>query len=151
MTEKGEVTPLGKELLTALKSPNPPRDIVKRIKKEADDTFELWWKIYPPTDMFTHMGKNFYGSRGLRQKKEECRKKFGEILLEGEHTDTDLIRALRREILLKMDQSVKDNENKMRYMQNSATYLNQRTYENFMYPKEDIRIGITSSTGAIDI
>jgi hypothetical protein len=50
-----------------------------------------------------------------------------------------------------MDQSVKDNENKMRYMQNTATYLGQRTYENFMYPKEDIRIGAVSSTGAVDI
>jgi len=151
ITEKGEVTVLGKELLVALSSARPPGEVVRKIRKEVDELFELWWKAYPPTDMFEYKGRSFSGSRGLRQKKEDCKKKFNEILLEGEHSAEDLIRALEREITLKKEQSVKDNENKMKYMQNSATYLNQRTYENFMYPKEGFVIAKITSPGAVDI
>lgn len=154
ITEKGEVTTMAKELLTALASSHSPRDVIKRTRKEVDDQFETWWKTYPSTDMFDHAGKKFGGSRGLRQKKDECRIKFNAILLEGEHSAEDLIRALKREITLKKEQSVKDNENKMKYMQNTATYLNQRTFENFIYPKEDIKIdkpSAASSSGTVDI
>jgi len=154
ITEAGEISTLGKELLEALSDNRPPGEVVKRVRKESDDRFEIWWKAYPAIDAFEHKGKTFSGSRGLKQKKEDCRKKFNEIILEGEHSAEDLIRALNREITLKKEQSVKDNENKMRYMQNSATYLNQRTYENFIYPKEDIKLSSISniaSTGAVDI
>ena len=154
ITEAGEVTILGKELLEALCANRPPGEVVKRVRKESDDHFEMWWKAYPQIDAFEYQSKRFSGSRGLRQKKEDCRKKFNEILLEGEHSTEDLIRALNREITLKKEQSVKDNENKMKYMQNSSTYLNQRTYENFIYPKEDIKLSSVSNIaymGAVDI
>lgn len=152
ITENGEVTILGKELLTTLSSNGSPREVVQRIRNKGDDDFEMWWKFYPTTDMFEWKGRKFDGSRGLRQRKEECRKKFNEILLEGEHSAEDLSRALMREIRLKKEQSLKDNENKMKYMQNSATYLNQRTYENFIHPKKDVaESNDTSSRGAVDI
>jgi len=153
LTENGQVTILGKELLESLKSSTSPREVIKKIRKQVDDDFERWWKTYPSTDMFESPGGRVWdGSRGLRQKKEDCRKKFNEILLEGEHSAEDLIRALSREVTLKREQSVKDNENKMKYMQNTATYLNQRTYENFIYPKGDIKKSATgSSSNVIDI
>lgn len=153
LTDKNEPTVLAIEVMEVLKSPNAPKgDVISKVRKEADDLFEQWWKTYPATDAFEHRGKSFYGSRGLKQKKEDCRKKFNEILLEGEHSAEDLIKALQRELTLKMDQSVKDNENKIKYMQNTATYLNQRTYENFIHPKEDSSvIKANFSTGAIDI
>lgn len=151
ITEAGEVTTLGKELLEALSSARSPREVVRKVRKESDDSFEQWWKAYPGIDAFEYKGKTFSGSRGLKQKKEDCKKKFNEILLEGEHNAEDLIRALNREITLKKEQSVKDNENKMKYMQNSSTYLNQRTYENFMYPKEGFVITKVTSSGTIDI
>lgn len=152
ITEKGEITTLGKNLFEALGSSAAPKgDVIADTMKAIDYQFEQWWKAYPSTDMFSHGGRTFHGSRGLRQRKEECRKKFNDILLEGEHKAEDLIRALKREITLKMDQSVKDNENKLKYMQNTATYLTQRTYENFIYPKEDIEIATAKSTGAVDI
>lgn len=153
ITETGEITTLGKELLEALSDSRSPGEVIRKVRKESDDLFTEWWNSYPSTDMFTYKGRTYSGSRGLRQKKEECRKKFNEILLEGEYSAEDLIRALNREIILKKEQSVKDNENKMKYMQNSATYLNQRTYENFIYPKEDIELSSTSNTtvGTVDI
>jgi len=155
ITEKGEVTTLGKNLLQSLGSPLDPKgDVIAETMKEIDYQFEKWWKTYPSTDYIVIKGLIYGGSRGLRLRKEECRKKFNDILLEGEHSAEDLIRALNREITLKKEQSLKDNENKLKYMQNSATYLNQRTYENFIYPKEDIKLSSTSnvaSTGAVDI
>lgn len=154
VTEKGEITALGKDLLSSLGSARSPTAAIKRAIEQKDIQFETWWKTYPATDIFEYKGRTFNGSRGLRQKKEECRKRFNEILLEGEHSAEDLIRALNREVLLKKEQSIRDNENKMKYMQNSATYLNQRTFENFIYPKEEIKIDNPStipSSGTVDI
>ena len=153
LTEDGKITTLGKELLSSLKNPlSSPRDVIKKSRTESLDTFEQWWKEYPPTDAIYINGKNMGGSRGLRQKKEECRKKFNDILLEGEHSPEDMIRALKREIFLKTQLSAKENENKLKYMQNSATYLNQRTFENFMYPKEDLKTTTPNTNpGAVDI
>jgi hypothetical protein len=151
ITEKGEVTTLGKELIEALKSAKSPREVVRKVRKEADDAFELWWKTYPATDLFTFQGKTFSGSRGLKQKKEECRKKFDEIILEGDYDADKLIEALKREINLKMIQSVRDNENKLKYMQNTATYLNQRTFENFISPLGAGNTEAPINQGAVDI
>lgn len=134
ISETGEVTTLGKELLVSLISSNSmhPGAIIKRAASTADEGFDKWWKVYPSTDMFSHCGVTFDGSRGLRQKKEDCRKKFGDILLEGDYTAQDLIGALEYEIFMKKENSIKQKENKMRYMQNTLTYLNQRTFENFI-------------------
>lgn len=150
ITEKWEVTTLGKELLLALSSSRSPEGTIKKVRKEADDLFEQWWKTYPPTDAMVYLNRSFPGSRGLRQKKEDCRKKFNEILLEGDYDAEAMIRALKTEILMKMNQSVRDGENKMRYMQNTATYLNQRTFENFMLPEGMQEIKLVN-TGATDI
>ena len=133
LTESGEVTVLGKELLESLKSPTRPIGaVIREVGKKNMDIFEQWWKSYPSTDAMVYMNKAFPGSRGLKQKKDDCRKKFNDILLEGEYSPEDMIDALKTEILMKMNQSVRDNENKMRYMQNTLTYLNQRTFENFI-------------------
>lgn len=133
ITETGEVTTLGKELLMSLiDHTSSPRELIKKVIGSTDDAFERWWKEYPATDNLMYLNKVFPGSRGLRQRKEECRKKFGDILLEGTYSVEDMISALKTEILMKMNQSVRDNENKMKYMQNSLTYLNQRTFENFI-------------------
>jgi hypothetical protein len=60
--------------------------------------------------------------------------------------------ALNFEVLQKKNNSLKDKENKITFMQNSLTYLNQRTFEPFI---ELIRSGINiseqTSTGGTDI
>ena len=102
-------------------------------KKKADsDDFIKWWMEYPATDNFEYKGKKFTGSRALRLKKEDCRSKINKILVEGEHTIEDLISALKLEVHQKKEQSYKTGQNKLSYMQNSLTYLNQCTYENFI-------------------
>ena len=113
----------------------------KLVKKTQDsNSFEEWWKAYPGTDTFTHKGKDFTGTRGMRKGKEECKAKLNAILQEGEYTIDEMIAALKYEVLQKKENSYASKTNKLSYMQNSLTYLNQRTFEPFI---ELIREGKT--------
>jgi hypothetical protein len=130
VSEQGDkITTIGMELLSFIESEGETK-IVKR--KPATSDFDKWWAAYPGTDTFTHKGKKFTGNRGLRQHKEECRLKFDKILLEGEYTAQEMIDALNLDVLQKKENSVKNNTNKLTYMQNSLTYLNQRSFEPFI-------------------
>lgn len=130
ISDKDEkITTLGKELLQFIDSKEQTK-IVKR--KPATSEFEEWWKVYPGTDTFKHKGKSFSGARSLRQNKDECRLKFDKILLEGEYTAAELTEALKFDVEQKKENSVKTGTNRLTYMQNSLTYLNQRSYEPFI-------------------
>lgn len=129
VSDSDKITTQGEELLRFIDSKEETK-IVKR--KPATSEFEEWWKAYPGTDTFTHKSKRFSGNRGLRQNKDECRLKFDKILLEGEYTAAQLIEALKFDVEQKKENSVKLNTNKLTYMQNSLTYLNQRSYEPFI-------------------
>ena len=124
-----KLTLQGKELLSFMESEGE----VKIAKKKAGPSeFEEWWKAYPGTDTFTHKGKRFTGSRSLRQNKDECRLRFEKILLEGEYTLADMLAALKFDVEQKKENSVKTGANKLTYMQNSLTYLNQRSFEPYI-------------------
>ena len=121
-----KLTTLGTELLVFMDSKES-----KKIERKKTDTskFDEWWKEFPSTDTFEHKGKLFSGCRNLRQGKDDCRVKFDKILLEGEYSAQILIDALRFDILNKKENSLKTGTNKLTYLQNSLTYLNQRSYE----------------------
>ena len=64
-----------------------------------------------------------------------------------------MISALEFDVLQKKENSVKNNDNKLRYMQNSLTYLTQRSFEPFI---ELVREGMVvkaavKTTGGTDI
>lgn len=142
ISEKDEkITTIGKELLLFIDS-KEEKKIVKQ--KPATTEFNDWWLAYPGTDTFTHKGKTFTGSRTLRQNKDECRLKYDKILLEGEYTSSQLIEALKFDVLQKKEASLIAKTNKLTYMQNSFTYLNQRSYEAFI---ELISAGATIEDG----
>jgi len=101
-------------------------------KKAIEDHFNEWWKAYPGTDSFEHKGRKFTGSRSLRADKENCRIKFNKILGEGEYTYIDMVEALKYDVMSKKEASIKEGTNKLKYMQNSLTYLNQRSFEGFI-------------------
>lgn len=144
-----KLTTEGIELLKFIES-SEEKKIVKR--KPANNEFEEWWKAYPGTDTFTHKGRRFTGSRGLKKDKEECRIKFDKILLEGEHTASQLIQALEFDVLQKKENSLKSGSNRLTYMQSSITYLNQRSYEPFIeLLKENPKIDLSEPTGTTDI
>ena len=120
-------------------------------KKKTNDAFDLWWKAYPGTDTFKINGKSFTGTRSLRAKKDECKIKLDKILDEGEYTIKELLEALEFEVNQKVNNSIKTGVNKMSFMQNSLTYLNQRTFEPFIEliregHKQEIDTPISGST-----
>lgn len=146
-----KLTTLGIELLQFIKSEESTK-IVK--KKPATTEFEEWWKEYPGTDIFTYKGKKFSGSRNLKRDRDECRLKFEKILLEGEYTAAQLTEALKFDVLQKKENSIKTGVNRLSYMQNSATYLNQRSYEPFIELIKDgakIEEAPIKPTGGTDI
>lgn len=129
LSETNKITTLGKEMLALLgeeKGAKMPK------KKKTDSDFDKWWTKYPGTDTFSYKGESFTGTRGMRVKKEDCRVKFDNILSEGEYTAQDLIAALEYEILQKKENSLKTKVNRLTFMQNSLTYLNQRSFEPFI-------------------
>lgn len=133
ITEKEEVTDTGRELLQFLSSTDVQPKIPRKKRNIApDDAFDKWWKAYPPTNTFTYKGREFKGDRALRVKKAECKAKIEKILASGEYTIGDLIAALELEVSQKAESSIKSGTNKMSFMQNSLTYLNQCTYESFI-------------------
>ena len=131
LSENFKITVIGKSVLGFLdESGTPEMKLVK--KKQVSNDFDEWWKVYPGTDTFTHKGKEFSGTRSLRAKKDDCKAKLNSILAEGEYTIAELIAAIQYEVLQKKENSIKTKTNKLSYMQNSLTYLNQRTFEPFI-------------------
>jgi hypothetical protein len=133
-----KITLTGKNVLKFLKEEAPKDKIIK--KKPATEDFQRWWKAFPGTDTFKHKDKSFSGSRSLRRDVENCRLKFNAILSEGEYTADDLVAAVEFDVLQKKENSYKSGENKLKYMQNSLTYLTQRSFEPFI---ELVKQGIT--------
>jgi len=124
-----KLTVLGRDLLVFMDTKMNTK-IVRR--RPATTDFEEWWKTYPGTDAFEHKGKTFKGTRALRLHKDDCRLKFDKILLEGEYTAEQLIAALNFEVNQKKETSITENANRLKFMQGSSVYLNQRSYEPFI-------------------
>lgn len=149
-----EITQVGRELLTFADS--EVKQPMKKLKQKSSD-FDAWWNAFPATDNFEHRGKKFSGSRGLKRNREECRIKFNKILAEGDYTVEDIVNATLLDIFLKKESSVKNGDNRMSYIQNSYTYITQRSFEPFL---EMIKTGvnpmnmhesINKHTGSTDI
>ena len=152
LSEDFKVTLIGKSILGFLDEQGEPE--AKLNKKVVEtDTFDAWWKSYPGTDTFTHKGQTFTGSRGLRRQREDCKAKLISILEEGEYTIEEMIAALEFEVLQKKENSVKSKTNKLSFMQNSLTYLNQRTFESFIeLVKQGVKIVEEPlNSGSVDI
>lgn len=118
----------GKEVLSFV-GEKEELEFIPRSKKK--DAFDAWWSTYPATDTFKIGQRVFKGTRALRVKKEDCKAKFLKIIAEG-FTVEELVSALECEVNQKKENSVKTGENKLKYMQNSLTYLNQRTWEPYV-------------------
>lgn len=129
ITNEDELTIHGKELLAFLETKGDKKFIKK---KPASEDFLKWYNAYPGTDTFVHKGKKFTGSRKLRAPEHDCRLKFDVIMAEGKYTPDQLLRALALEVIQKKDISVKEGTNKLSFMQNSLTYLNQRSFAPFV-------------------
>lgn len=130
VSEQFKITVLGRNLLEFMNTRAKTSKIVKKTQTFAE--FERWWAAYPGTDIFTYKGKSFSGGRTLRVNKDECQVKLDAILAEGEYTIDQLIAALKYEVLQKKENSFKTGTNRLTYMQGSITYLNQRSFQNYI-------------------
>jgi len=130
VSEQFKITVLGRNLLEFMNTRAKTSKIVKKTQTFAE--FEKWWAAYPGTDIFTHKGKSFSGGRTLRINKDECQLKLDAILAEGEYTIDQLIAALEYEVTQKKENSFKTGTNRLTYMQGSITYLNQRSFQNYI-------------------
>lgn len=130
ITSQYKITLMGRNLINFLNE-DAPEEKLSKVKAHADD-FERWWKAYPGTDTFAHNGVKFQGTRAFRANKTECQLKFNSILNEGDYTADDLIGAIEFDVLQKKENSFKTKTNRLTFLQNSFTYLNQRTFEPFI-------------------
>lgn len=124
-----KITKAGEDILNFLETPEKTK-LVKR--KVTSEEFDEWWKIFPGTDTFTYNGKKFTGSRGLKRNINECRIKFNRIIEEDGYSARDIIEATKLDVEMKKQKSYKTNENRLSFLQNSLTYLNQRSFEPFI-------------------
>lgn len=120
----------GKELLKFLSVVQEIPKLKKVVNKEDD--ISKFWKVFPATDQFEHKGQKFVGSRALRINKEGCRIKLKAILNTGEYTIEEILSAIEYDVLSKKEASVKERNNKLKYLQNSLTYLNQMSFEPYI-------------------
>jgi hypothetical protein len=130
ITTDNKITLPGKNILKFMKEEAPKEKIIKK-KPDASD-FEKWWEAFPGTDIFKCDGQSFKGTRTLKRDKENCRLKFNAILSEGDYTADLIIAATEFDILNKKKNSCETGENKLKYLQNSLTYLNQRSFEPYI-------------------
>lgn len=150
ITEENKLTLSGIELITFVDDKKAVTLV--KIKPTVSD-FDEWWKEFPASDIFTYKGVSFTGSRAFKVKKDDCRIQFNKIVNEGEIKAEELIKALKFDVLAKKEESVKARTNKLVYMQNSLTYLNQRSFEGFVeILKDDHNVEISSQdVGSTDI
>ncbi len=131
-----EITQIGRELLTF--ADTEVKEPMKKLKQKSSD-FESWWNAFPSTDNFEHKGRKFAGSRALKRAREDCRIKFNKILAEGDYVAQDIVDATNLDVYLKKEASIRSGDNKLSFLQNSLTYLVQRSFEPFI---EMIKTGI---------
>lgn len=150
ITEENKLTLSGIELITFVDDKKAVTLV--KIKPTVSD-FDEWWKEFPASDIFTYKGVSFTGSRAFKVKKDDCRIQFNKIVNEGEIKAEELIKALKFDVLAKKEESVKARTNKLVYMQNSLTYLNQRSFEGFVeILKDGHNVEISSQdVGSTDI
>lgn len=129
LSEDGKLTIEGKGILDFLTTKTTEKFAKKNT---APTSFDDFWNTFPGTDTFKVGDRVFKGSRSLRVNKDQCQIKWNKIINEGEYKPEVIIKAIKLDIAQKKEMSVKKGENKLTYMQNSLTYLNQRSYEPFI-------------------
>jgi ketosteroid isomerase-like protein len=139
LAEDTSITKAGKDLWDSLFQEGEELSLNKIEKTETD--FELFWKAFPSTDTVKQGDKVlFRGSRNLKNDREKCKIKFHQILSEGEYSAQEIISALKYEVQLKIEKSIKEKANKLTYLKNSHAWLTQRSFEAFIEEAKESEI-----------
>ena len=130
LTHGEQLTLEGKGLITFLQ--NTDVKLIYKKRKPPEDDFKKFWDAFPSTDTFTYNGVKFEGTRALKTNKEECKIKFNAIINEGGYSVNDIVGAVEYDVLQKKKNSFNTKQNKLTFIQNSLTYLRQRSFEPFI-------------------
>lgn len=147
LSEDDKLTQVGIEILDFI-SKKTNKKFVK--PKVFATEFDEWWDVFPKTDIFEHRGRKFEGTRSLRANKEKCRLTFNKLILENKYTKDEIINATLYDINMRKNNSIKKGTNQLTFIQNSATYLYQESFEPFIEfgkPKQESNRKI----GSVDI
>lgn len=121
---------------------------IKAKTEKIKTDFDRWWEVFPSTDRIKEA--NMDVTRNLQEAKSKCRELFREIVDKGEHTAEEIIKATAWDVQNRINISIKTRKNSLTFLQNSATYLRQRTFAAFIgleiNKKEE-----QSSGGVVDI
>lgn len=110
---------LGKSVIEKVMNFDPVRT---KNNSPFKKLFEEFWELYPGTDKHSIYPK----TRALKSNRKGCEEKYKKLIEEGVKHE-DIIKALRYEIEERKKTSGKDN--KLSFMKNSSTWLNQREFE----------------------
>lgn len=149
--ENGNFTVKGNELYQSLFLDESTVQVVKKIKEGVKSGFEKWWEIFPSTDSFIYNGKGFGKTRGLRINKKRCEELFNKLVNSGKYTADEIIKATLEDVITRKTLSCKTGDNKLSYIQNSATYLYQEAFEPHIKNEVVTEINAQPATNVVDI
>ena len=118
------VTLLGHKLMDEIVGQSPTVQVLPTV---YIPTFEDWWKVWPNTDKHGV----FAATRTLKVSKGKCKKKFEDIINEGQYTIPELIGAVELEVAMRKKTST-EKKNEMKFMASTEPYLNKRLFEGFV-------------------
>lgn len=127
LSEERKVTLEGEDLLNFINSKDGEVSVYHK-RNTPEDKFKEFWDTFPSTDTFEYNGMKFEGSRALKMNKPECKIKFDAIINEGEYTAQEIIEAVKYDVDQKKRNSFRTRQNKLSYIQNSLTYLRQKSF-----------------------
>lgn len=136
----GQLTQKGSLLLKKTGNLEGIKEVLETHHKSKESRFDEWWSNYPSTDRVMENGNvKFQETRSLRNGKPVCKIKYEKLLEEGIYTHEQMIQALKYEVDLRVSQSIKENTNKVSFMTNSKTYLNNNMFESFIGMENNIK------------
>ena len=148
ITEDHKLSQIGMEILDFI-SLKTNKTLIK--PKPVASEFDEWWDIFPSNDKFIIKGKSFGPTRSFKASKDEGRKLFNKIVLDGEWTAEQIIEGTKYDVNLKKELSFKKGSNQLKFLQNSSTYLRQTTFKGFLGLGKPNDIKSITKLGSIDI
>lgn len=104
--------------------------VKSKNNSSMSNLFDEFWKLFPSTDKHSIYPK----TRALKSNRIGCKNKYFSYLKNGTKHE-DIIKALRYEINERKNNSGRDN--KLSFMKNSNTWLNQREFDIILETMQD--------------
>lgn len=114
LNKSNGITAKGRELFEAISGEEPENEVRKHFNK--------FWDKFPTSDKWG----NFQATRALKQNKKKCYQRYKNLLSKGEKPE-NLAKELESELKWRMTFST-SQENKMKWMKGSLSWLNQEDY-----------------------